>query len=69
MEYFQKVKVFKDVLMDDTSAYIALSGVIQLIDIDRGTTLFNEGEDGDLFYIIVQGEVEVLKASQKVIEF
>ena len=31
--------------------------------------LFQEGEDGDLFYIIIQGEVEVLKASHQVIEY
>ena len=40
-----------------------------MIDVDRGTTLFNEGEEGDLFYIIIEGEVEVLKASQVVINF
>ena len=36
---------------------------------ERGTTLFKEGEEGDLFYIILQGEAEVLKASHQVIEY
>ena len=55
--------------MDDNDAYEALSSNIQLIDVDRGTTLFSEGEEGDLFYIIIQGEAEVLKASQLVVEY
>lgn len=53
LTYLKQVKVFKDVLQDDNDAYEALSSTIQLIDVDRGTTLFREGEDGDLFYIII----------------
>ena len=49
--------------MDDNDAFDALTSCIQLIDVDSDTTLFNEGEEGELFYIIIQGEVEVLKSS------
>ena len=36
IHYFQQIKVFKDVLMDDHDAYEALSTVVQLIDVERG---------------------------------
>ena len=63
------MKVFNDLLQDDQEAYQALTNCIKLIDVDQGFTLFQEGEDGDLFYIIIQGEVEVLKASHQVIQY
>ena len=31
--------------------------------VDAGTTLMEEGTDGDLFFIILSGKCEVLKAS------
>ena len=51
--YFQQIKIFKDILIDDNDAFEALTGCIQLIDVDSDTTLFNEGEEGELFYIII----------------
>lgn len=34
----------------------------------EGETVFNEGDAGDLFYIILSGEVEILKASKVPVE-
>ncbi len=39
-----------------------LADTLQPVDVLAGTVLFKEGERGDVFYIIIQGQLEVLKA-------
>ena len=66
--------MFKDILLKhaDTQedyaladdAFEHLSGVIKLMDQEADSVLFNEGDEGELFYIVIEGEVEVLKAIQ-----
>ena len=49
----KSIKVFKDILRDDDDAYESLSATIQTKDLVSDTTIFNEGDEGDLFYIIL----------------
>ena len=35
--------------------------MIRIADFKPGVTLFNEGDEGELFYTIMEGTVEVLK--------
>ena len=62
--YIKHIKFFKDQLKDDQDAYDQLSNTIKIIDIPADELLFVEGSVGELFYIIISGEVQVLKASQ-----
>jgi len=39
------------------------------LNVEGGATIFNEGDEGDLFYIILDGEVEVLKANKAFIDY
>ena len=61
--------MFKDILKNDEDSYETLSTAIKVIDVSKGCVLFNEGEEGDLFYIILRGEVEVFKAQECVIAY
>ncbi len=39
-----------------------LATVLRLIEVPAGTILFREGEIGEHFYILLEGEVEIIKA-------
>ena len=43
-------------------AFSNLVGAVELTDFARGQDIIVEGQDGETFYFILQGEVEVLKA-------
>ena len=42
-----------------------LSEVMKRVEIEEGTVLFQEGDHGDKFYIILAGQVEILKSLGK----
>ena len=69
INYFKNVKFFSEMIpASELDTYEQLSEVVGLKNIEIGTTLFNEGEAGDLFYIVLQGEVEILKACKVYID-
>ena len=43
-------------------AFSNLVGAVELTDFENGQDIIVEGRDGETFYFILQGEVEVLKA-------
>lgn len=50
-------------LGDDVLQYFASALHVQVI--DTGTTLFREGEDGREMFVVLQGELEILKRSHR----
>lgn len=50
-------------LSDDILRQFAVALTVQVI--DAGTTLFREGEDGREMFVVLQGELEVLKRSHR----
>ena len=69
LKYIKQIKVFKDTLIDDEEAYNVLSSQIKVINVEENETLFTEGQEGNLYYIVLSGEVEVLKATQQLVEY
>ena len=59
--YLQKLKVFQDLLADDMDAYLYLSKAVELMTFEEGEDIITEGDDGDTFYFILEGQVNVLK--------
>ena len=57
-EILARAGIFQGV---DPSAVSALTKQLQPVDFPRGHTVFNEGEPGDFFGIIVSGEARVLR--------
>ena len=43
--------------------------MIQLFDAKKNDTICQEGEEGDLFYIILRGSVEILKSNPIPVEY
>jgi CRP-like cAMP-binding protein len=44
---------------------IKLAQTLSVVEVSPGVTLFKEGEDGRSMYVVLRGEVEVCKRSQK----
>ena len=44
---------------------VRLSQSLRLVEVTPGSTLFKEGEDGRAMYVVLRGEVEVCKRSQR----
>ena len=61
IQYMQKLQVFKDLLADDMDAYLHLSKAVELMNCEEGYDIIQEGDDGDTFYFILEGQVNVLK--------
>lgn len=76
IKYLKSIKVFIDIVLrgarekgtlaameeaDITFEHLAAS--IRVQKLEAGNVLFEEGTDGELFYIIMQGRCECLKAS------
>ena len=38
------------------------------MNVEGGAKIFNEGDEGDFFYIVLEGEVEILKANKVFID-
>lgn len=55
----QKVDLFEGLPQDDLGRIAAIVGGVS---IEKGEVLFEEGEPGDVFYIVFKGAVEILKA-------
>ena len=60
--YLQQFDYFKNTIEDDDDAYIHLSKAVQVQKCDPGYEIITEGDDGDTFYFILEGRVNVLKA-------
>ena len=43
--------------------------MIQLFDAKKNVTICQEGEEGDLFYIILRGSVEILKSNPTPVDY
>ncbi len=54
-----KVPIFKTLSSEES---LKLSQVVNVIEVEAGSILLREGEAGDRFYVIVEGQVEVIKA-------
>ncbi len=50
-------------LSDDVLRYFSAALTVQVI--ETGTTLFHEGEDGREMFVVLQGELEILKRSHR----
>ena len=59
IRYFKKLEVFKNL---DAEAFQHLTGAVESEDVNMGHDIIVEGDKGDTFYIILDGQVEVLKA-------
>jgi CRP-like cAMP-binding protein len=44
---------------------LRLAQNLSVVEVDTGATLFREGEDGRAMYVVLRGEVEVCKKSQR----
>ena len=53
ISYLKKLKVFKD--LGEREDYDNLTGYLQLMEVPENTMLMEEGSNGDLFYIILDG--------------
>jgi CRP-like cAMP-binding protein len=62
IKYLKKLQVFKDLLHNEEESYEQLTSTIEVKDYKVGEDIILEGENGDSFYFILQGKVEVLKA-------
>ena len=62
INYFKCVKIFAEQIEDDETFEYLISS-IRLKKFKANTTLFQEGDVGDLFYIIMNGNVDILKSS------
>ncbi len=61
MAFLQKVPIFAKL---SKQALWRLSGLAHTVSFNAGDTIMQEGDEGDSCYIIVNGEVEVSKATQ-----
>jgi hypothetical protein len=53
----------------EIETYKNLSAMLSLKTVAENEIIFNEGDSGDLFYIVLDGEVEVLKSTKVPVEF
>ena len=83
VKYLKRVKVFRDLLLrgakhnkiesqaeskEEDQSFEHLASNIRILTVaKKGTVLMEEGQFGDLFYIILDGKCEVLKASPCII--
>ena len=56
----REVALFHDLRREDLNEILKISEAVR---VDRGEYVFEEGERGDHFYVIVHGSVEVRKAT------
>ena len=61
VEVLQKSRLFENLLPDELDM---LSELSQMKDFKAGEVVFKEGEVGNTLYVIVSGEVEVLRKDQ-----
>ena len=79
VKYFKSIKIFKDLLQreglnvikgvqeEEDLSFEQLASSVKVRHAEPDTMLMQEGEVGDLYYIILQGECQVLKATPIVI--
>ena len=63
---FEKVLILKSLNIFSESPETILSELaplMQEVEVEKGTVLFNEGDIGDCMYIIYQGQIKIHKAS------
>ena len=56
--YLKKIEIFSDLSINELAA---VASVTEEVFFDEGATVFNEGERGDTLFLIVEGEVVVVK--------
>jgi len=70
MKYLQGVKVFSELISkNETETYENISQMIKLQSMPANETIFLEGDEGNLFYIILDGEVEILKSNKMSVQY
>ena len=58
----RQIELFKDIPDDELKKILEITFVK---DYPVGTVLFNEGMDGDVMYVIINGEVQLFKKKEK----
>ena len=56
--HFRHVSVFSK-LQEESETLLALYKNLKFLRISKGETIFEFGDDGDLFYIVLSGEVSI----------
>lgn len=62
IQYFKKLQVFRDLLENDMDAYKHLTVSVDVKEYASGQDIIIEGDSGDTFFIILEGQIDVLKA-------
>ena len=54
----------EEIPLEETETFDHIQSTISLLNLQGGEIIFEEGDQGEYFYIILEGEVEILKSSK-----